>query len=253
MDEIIEYDTLPAPGSSNDVAEYAAPSTGGAVMGLTPGLAKRMIQATKSVKSLTLDGTNKFHGYRYPTIAQVRGHANRALAEAGIAIIPSITRSGRTHRESDKGKIIALTVVELDVAILSEDGCVHARWIGESEDSGDKGLQKAVSNGVKAFLAHLLLMPVGDEDSDSEPEPAPVAPPTSKSYMHWYDRPGVQDRFWAWAGGELGLCSSDVCRALGVENIHDFESDMSDAKSCIEAWVGEREEERNERATTPNS
>lgn len=204
---------------------------------ISPGLARRLILATKSVEALTLDGKNDFHKYRYPTIGQVRAHANRALAGAGVSIMPSVVRVGRSVRQSAQGKPMQVTAVDLEIVVSSEDGFYVARWVGESEDTGDKGIQKAVSAGVKAFLAHMLLMPVGEEEDDDGTDEHARDPRRGKRTTHWIDNPKIRARFWAWATGELGLNERDVYTALGVQHMHEYAGTTQDAKSDIEKFI----------------
>jgi hypothetical protein len=196
-----------------------------------------MIQATKSVEALSLDGHNEFHKYRYPTIGQVRGHANRALAAAGVSIMPSVVRVGRSVRTSAQGKAVQITAVELEILVSSEDGSYLAHWTGESEDTGDKGIQKAASAGVKAWLAHTLLMPVGEEEDDEGTDEHARDKSRGKRTLHWIDDPKVRARFWAWTTSELGLSEREVYAALGVEHMHEYAGTMQDAKQDIEAYV----------------
>jgi hypothetical protein len=229
---------------------------------ITPGLARRLYQATKAVEVLTLDGQNLFHNYRYPTIAQVRQHANHALAGAGISIIPSVVRIGRHERTSDKGKTINITAVELSIAVCSEDGSYLAAWTGESEDTGDKGIQKAVSAGVKAFLSNLLMMPVAEDENDDEKaksrrESAPRDETASSKKIydagdvesaarrpqptaHWIDRPEARRRFWSYVRETLVINDSEVHAALGVESLHDYAGTMQDAKAALDAFVARK-------------
>lgn len=131
-----------------------------------PQLADRLSKALANAGHLELDGNNKFHNYLYPTIAQVRGHANKALSAAGIGIIPEILQEGRNQRDTDKGKVTNVTFVKLAIHVFAPEGMFTVRWVGESEDMTDKGLAKAVSAGIKSFLLAMMLMPVGEEEND---------------------------------------------------------------------------------------
>jgi hypothetical protein len=205
-----------------------------------PGLAKRLRQAMEIVEPLVLDGENAFHHYRYPTIAQVREVANRTLAAVGISIIPSVVRVGRATREGAKGKTISVTAVEMEIAVCAEDGAYIARWVGESEDVGDKGVQKAVSNAIKSWLANLLLIPVESAEAVRERREAARDLTENAAQQHWIDNPKVRARFWRWVRDDLALNDEQVYNALGVERIHDFGGTMADAKRVVETWIAEQ-------------
>lgn len=233
-----------------------------AVAAISHGLARRLTQATRDVKALALDGENEFHHYKYPTIAQVRERANQALAAAGISIVPSIVRVARSTRTSDKGKTISITAIEMEFAVCSEDGSFVARWLGESEDSGDKGIQKAASAAVKAFLSNLLLIPVTEDENDKKERRARRArssaqmqmrvesdddthkmtksAPAPRNGAHWIENDQIRKRFWAWSSGELGLNDADVYAALGVQHIDEFGGTMAEAKLAIEGYLSKK-------------
>lgn len=158
--------------------------TGTAQQQFVPQLADRLSKALANAGRLELDGNNQFHHYQYPTVAQVRGHANKAMSAAGLGIIPEITQEGRTTRETDKGKVSNVTFVKMAIHVFAPEGMFTVRWVGESEDMTDKGLAKAVSAGVKSFLVAMMLMPVGEEENDDgeydAKKSAPVKRPTPK-------------------------------------------------------------------------
>lgn len=211
----------------------------------SPELSKRLSQAMGKVKAVALDGNNTFHHYRYPTIAQVRARAGEALAEAGITLIPSVTRIGRTARTTDKGKTTNVTVVELAITISSPDGSCVVNWVGESEDLTDKSVPKALSAAMKSFLLNLLLIPVGEEENDDDQAQR------GRPAMHWIDNPKVRARFWRWTREELGLSDEQVYEALGVERVHDYSGTMQDAKEQILDWIEAQVESEPESTSLP--
>lgn len=213
----------------------------------TPQLAIKLSRAMGAVRPLVLDGENTFHHYHYPTIAQVRERANKALAEAGIAIIPSITRVVRGTRVSDRGKDLNITGVDVQLVICAEEGTYVAQWFGESEDTGDKGIQKAASSAIKSFLSNLLLIPVGeDENDDGETEKARrnpnYVPPPAEPLPHWVTLEIRRKAFWAWTN-EQGLTNVEVHTALGVEHLEQFAGTPQDARDKIKAWIDSKIEE----------
>lgn len=243
-------------------ASAIEPRSESAGVPISPGLARRLASATKSVEALALDGENTFHHYKYPTIAQVRERANHALAEAGISIVPSVVRVGQKTRTSSKGTAMIVTAVELAITIASEDGSYLAAWTGESEDAGDKGVQKAISAAMKAFLSNLLLIPVSEPENDAarsrgkrsrrrgaskvqaalydtEPPAQNAKSPTAPA-RHWIDDVRVRTRFWAWCREQLALTDSDVLTALDVPEVRWYAGTMQDAKSAIEKYVADR-------------
>ena len=133
---------------------------------MTPEFAGQLALALSKVHPLSLDGTNAFHKYNYPTVAQVRGNAGQALAQAGIGIIPEVIKWGHDQRTTKGGGTTNVTYVQLRLHLFSTKGSVSVNWPGESEDLTDKGTAKAISAGVKSFLIAFLMMPFEEDEND---------------------------------------------------------------------------------------
>jgi len=134
---------------------------------IPPGLAQRLSRAAAQVQPAQLDGYNAYHRYRYQSIGEVRAIANRALADAGVSIVLEIADAGRSARTSEAGKAVWMTFVKLVIHVSSPDGYFRVGWVGESEDTSDKGIAKAVSSGLKSWLLNSLLIPTaGEEEND---------------------------------------------------------------------------------------
>jgi len=75
------------------------------------------------------------------------------------------------------------------------------------------------------------------------PEPERAEPEAPKPEKHWIDSQQVRGRFWAWCYNTMTLTEAQVYEALGVEHVHDYTGTMQDAKSAIEAWVAEQQDD----------
>ena len=124
-------------------------------------------------------------------------------------------------------------------------------WVGESEDTSDKGLAKAITASTKSFLLNFLLIPLAqaEEERDTRPEerdtrPEGKEPPNGDRQgpsTHWISRRDVRTKFWTWIKGMLGL--SEVHQALGVDSIYNFQGTMAEAKETLEARAKEKKEQ----------
>lgn len=202
-----------------------------------PAIAERMAKALAEVEPATLDGYHAYHKYHYTTIGQIRSLANRALARAGLSVIPSVLAVRRQEITGEKGTTILQTAVEMQFTIVGPEGRMVVQWYGESDDTSDKGLAKAISAATKSFLLNFLLVPLAEAEEEAE-----GARGKGAQTAHWIDRPAVRKRFWAWTGQELGLTRAEVHTALGVESVKDFEGTMEDARARITAWLATQTE-----------
>ena len=220
---------------------------------VAPVLAERLSRALSEVEPAILDGHHAYLNYSYATIGQIRAIANRALARAGVAVVPSILQVGREARTSEKGKPIQATVVRMSFHILAPEGQMSVAWVGESEDTSDKGLAKAITASTKSFLLNFLLIPLAqaEEERDTRPEERDTRPegkePSNGDRQgpstHWISRRDVRTKFWTWIKGTLGLSEQEVHQALGVDSIYNFQGTMAEAKEILEARAEEKKEQ----------
>lgn len=136
-------------------------------------IAKRLALATLEIDHVAKRGRNEFHKYDYATAEDIKAAAREALAKHGLVIIPLMLHV----EQSQAGKQIK-TIADFEYVIACEEGTVSVPWTCEAYDTGDKGINKASTGGLKYFLINLLQIPIGDEpDADGEKQ---VAKPTTK-------------------------------------------------------------------------
>jgi hypothetical protein len=113
-------------------------------------------------------GRNEFHKYDYATAEDIKAAARKALAKNGLVIIPLML-----HIEQMPAGKQTKTIAEFEYVIACEEGTVSVPWTCEAYDTGDKGINKAATGGLKYFLINLLQIPIGDEpDADGEKQAA---------------------------------------------------------------------------------
>lgn len=134
-------------------------------------IAKRLALATLEIDHVAKRGYNEFHKYNYATAEDIKTAAREALAKHGLVIIP-LMRQVYQEAAPNRSKEIK-TMAEFDYVIACEEGSIIVPWTCEAYDTGDKGINKASTGGLKYFLINLLQIPIGDEpDPDGEKQPA---------------------------------------------------------------------------------
>jgi hypothetical protein len=122
-------------------------------------LARRIAAASLAVGNVEKRGRNKHFGYAYATAEDVKRAAREALAEQGLSIIP-LTRLVEQRRDNK----MVITRVYFDFVVACEEGYLVVPWVADSQDIGDKGINKCATVALKYFLINLLQIPTGDED-----------------------------------------------------------------------------------------
>ena len=97
--------------------------------------------------------TNFGERFEYRGIDDVYNVIGPLLADAGILVNPTVFKDKTEPRTTSKGKPTLHTKVWVNYTFYALDGTsVIATGIGESMDSGDKGINKAMSAAYKNVM-----------------------------------------------------------------------------------------------------
>lgn len=134
-------------------------------------LIQKIAQASQVVGgALNPDKRNNQDRYEYVSADKILSIAGQALADAGVVVIPSITSSEVIPFERGNGKFRYDARVEFVFFLTDADGTMEVTWPGYGSDYTvpDKAIYKAITSGHKYFLAKLLNIGAGNEDSEHE-------------------------------------------------------------------------------------
>lgn len=128
----------------------------------TIGLHKKIVNVMKSITSISKDGFNAFHKYKYVTDAAIVTEIRKELIENNLVVIPSqenIDVSGE------------LTILKIKYSLIDADsGERQESYVyGAGHDKGDKGVYKAATGAEKYYLLKTFLLPT-DDDPENEKE-----------------------------------------------------------------------------------
>ena len=126
------------------------------------------------------DGINRYQSYKYITEKQYKANFKKALKDAGLVwkvqqleyqYIPEISDKMHMVICKFKGMLIDPETGDYDEYI----------FFGSGADNGDKALYKAVTGGLKYFLAsNFNVAEDNDPESDIEEVPKVTPPPTEE-------------------------------------------------------------------------
>lgn len=142
------------------------------------GLAKlyaKMATIMGSIERLPKDKYNKFQNYYYTGESAIADTLRKELAGQNIAFFVNLVDVIQTPK--DKG-FHTVATFEFTFACGDTGASITRRWIGEADDSLDKGINKASTLAMKFFLLRTFIMSTGDEadDPDSGNPPPPQKP-----------------------------------------------------------------------------
>jgi hypothetical protein len=119
-------------------------------------------------------GRNEFHKYDYVTEADLLDAVRAKLSEAGVAYFFSVDSATVRPGETKGGPIVdvAVTVTFAD----GESGeTFSVKGVGSGQDSGDKGVYKALTGAQKYVVMKTFLVPTATIPSLRTPRPLPPA------------------------------------------------------------------------------
>lgn len=135
------------------------------------------------IESLPRNGWNDHSQYDYATIDDIFDALRQRFGRNGIVFVPTIKdHSINSVTKNSKVQTSALVTLGMTFTHAEDGSTVEAQWLGESMDTSDKALSKAISMAVKTFLKATFLLSSGDDDPDNEtPEATPHEKPSPKN------------------------------------------------------------------------
>lgn len=126
----------------------------------------KILKVMDAIGSISKDGKNNFHGYRYVTDAAIVSAIRVELIKNKLVVIPNQIECIR------EGEI---TTLKIEYTLLdAESGeTIVSHVYGQGQDKGDKQTYKAATGAEKYYLMKTFLIPT---DDDPENERAPVEP-----------------------------------------------------------------------------
>lgn len=130
---------------------------------------QNIIKAMNEVNSISKDNYNKIQNFKFRGIDDVMNTMHPILSKNNIFVAPEVESFEREERISKNGGLIIYTVATIKLTFYAEDGSnIIVKVVGEAMDSGDKGMDKAMSIAYKYALFQVFCIPTEDDpDKDS--------------------------------------------------------------------------------------
>lgn len=133
----------------------------------SPAIYPALIKANKAIGAIAKNNANQQQHFMFRGVDDVYNELHPILAECGIVIIPEVVNYEVSERQARNG-ILLYTRATILHHFTAEDGShVTTKVVGEAMDSGDKGMNKAMSIALKYALFQLFTIPT-KEDKDPD-------------------------------------------------------------------------------------
>lgn len=155
-------------------------------------LTTKLVKIMAETKRVAKNGRNDFHKYDYVTEADVLEAVREHLVKNNVFIYSSVMNS---HKEGD------MTSVQMKHTLVDGDSgeAMEVFSLGQGQDKGDKGSNKAVTSAIKYFLMKNLLIPTGDdvEATDSDGKATGTLKAVAKTPA---DKPATEAKTYGFSG-----------------------------------------------------
>lgn len=148
----------------------------------------------KKVKAIDKTRKNQQQNFMFRGIDDVMNELHTLFAEEGVFILPKVqsfdvsekvTEKFDTYTKQMKKSILYYTRATIEFHFTAKDGSeVVTINVGEAMDSGDKGMNKAMSVALKYALMQMLLIPTAEDKDPDGTTPPPTVPKTIKDFIN---------------------------------------------------------------------
>lgn len=129
----------------------------------------RLAAIMKEVKAISKSQKNQQQGFMFRGIDIIMNDLHNLFAKNEVFILPEVLSFTTEDRPSKSGGVMTFTRATVKYSYSTVDGSsVYTVTVGEAMDSGDKGMNKAMSIALKYSLLQLFLIPTNEvKDPDA--------------------------------------------------------------------------------------
>ena len=125
---------------------------------------QKMTSILKETKAITKSEKNQQQGFKFRGIDNVMNELHELFAKNDVFILQEVQDFTVDARPTAKGGTLFYTRATIKFRYMTTDGSfVETVNVGEAMDSGDKGMNKAMSIALKYSLLQMFLIPTEEQ------------------------------------------------------------------------------------------
>lgn len=129
-----------------------------------PSIYTKMANILKEAKAITKSERNQQQGFKFRGIDNVMNELHELFAKNDVFILQEVQDFTVDARPTAKGGTLFYTRAKIKFRYTTTDGSfVETVNVGEAMDSGDKGMNKAMSIALKYSLLQMFLIPTEEQ------------------------------------------------------------------------------------------
>ena len=131
---------------------------------------QKLVNILKETKAITKSEKNQQQGFKFRGIDNVMNELHELFAKNDVFILQEVQDFTTENRLTKSGGTNTFTRATIKFRYMTTDGSyVDTVNVGEAMDSGDKGMNKAMSIALKYSLLQMFLIPTEEpKDPDKE-------------------------------------------------------------------------------------
>lgn len=142
----------------------------------------------KDTKAITKSSKNQQQGFMFRGIDAVMNELHDLFANNGVFILPEVLEFSVAEKVTKSGSYLYYTRAKIKFHFVADDGSeVITTNVGEAMDSGDKGMNKAMSVALKYALMQMLLIPTEEQKDPDATTPDETRPRTINEIIQSLD------------------------------------------------------------------
>ena len=139
---------------------------------------QKMANILKETKAITKSEKNQQQGFKFRGIDNVMNELHELFAKNDVFILQEVQGFTTENRPTKSGGTNTFTRATIKFRYMTTDGSfVDTVNVGEAMDSGDKGMNKAMSTALKYSLLQMFLIPT------EEPKDPDLTTPQETDYL----------------------------------------------------------------------
>lgn len=124
----------------------------------------KMANILRETKAITKSEKNQQQGFKFRGIDNVMNELHELFAKNEVFILQEVKDFTTENRPTKSGGLNTFTRATITFRYMTTDGSyVETTNVGEAMDSGDKGMNKAMSIALKYSLLQMLLIPTEEQ------------------------------------------------------------------------------------------
>ena len=125
---------------------------------------QKMANILKDCKAITKSEKNQQQGFKFRGIDNVMNELHELFARNEVFILQDVKSFETENRQLKSGSMITYTRATITFRYTTTDGSfVETTNVGEAMDTGDKGMNKAMSIALKYSLLQMFLIPTEEQ------------------------------------------------------------------------------------------